>query len=161
MTRLGDVMQAGAAIAAPALSVQTPLARKLSGGRRGELVEVPGLGPVWMELLGPVQWAEIEAACFADLRAKELELTTLTAEIFEMSRARRTLAIACRDPDRRGEPFGTLEQWGELVDTSTLNMAWNLYGDVQERLDPAAGGLTPTEAAAIHVAVKKKNTRPS
>ncbi len=94
---------------------------------------------------------------YAAMKAHGIELSVLTADRFEIERALRTLVRACRDPED-GRPAGSLEEWGKL-DTDTINMCWQAYGDVRERLDPLGGSLDPAETELIELAVKKKDAR--
>jgi len=137
---------------------KTPLERLMATGRRGELVELPGLGPAWLELLGARASQEVEAAVYAAMKEYGIELDAVTMIRFEIERAVRTLAIAAHDPDDHTKPFGTLAAW-HLVDPTTINAAWSTYGDVRERLDPMSTPLTEDEVAAFEYAVKKKDAR--
>ena len=157
LERLQQV-QAQQSKGAPEPPPKTPLERLLSGGRRGELVELPGLGPAWLELLGARASQEVEAAVYAAMKEYGIELDAVTMLRFEIERAVRTLAIAARDPEDRSKPFGTLAAWHQ-VDPTVINAAWSTYGDIKERLDPMATPLTDDEIAAFEYAVKKKDAR--
>jgi hypothetical protein len=155
-TRLGSKLAGGANVASPASSVSTKLSRQVTAGRRGEEVAIPVLGRAFMELPGAVTWTELEAAN----RARMLELfgalAIENAAQYELDFARRVLAVAARDPDDRALPFGTLEEWGAL-DVDVINLAWQVFGDVRERLDPLSRELSAEEGIAIQSAIKKKD----
>lgn len=151
---------------------QTPLGRKLDNGHplakslsrlaavvaggHGEDVDLPGLGPAFIELIGAREMTTIEAAVVRDMAELGLEQTTLTITQYELARATRTLAIAVRDRDDHSQPFGTLDEWGGL-DPDRVGACWSVYGDVRERLDPLAHPLTEEEAMVIDRALKKKD----
>lgn len=155
-TKLGQKIAAGGATQPAAGVSATALGRRLANGRRGETVDIPGLGPAYIELVGAVRWEELELEGLLALKARGLELELRTAEVFELSKARRTLAEAVRDPDDHSAPFGTLAEWGAL-DPLAINAAWQAYGDIRERLDPQSTPLTDEERLAIDLAVKKKD----
>lgn len=155
-TILGNKLAGGAFVASPASPVSRPLTKITAAGRRGELVKLPHLGAAWVELPGAIAWEEVQIAARRELADAGLELTITTAELFEMKLARHTLAGAVRDPDERGVPFGTLDEWGAL-DPDVINSAWQVFGDVRERLDPMTHPLTDDELAAIDLALKKKD----
>lgn len=145
-------------MASPASPVsETRLRRTVIGGRRGELVDVPILGSVWLELPGARAWQEIEAAVRVEMRRLEFgDLSLTNAAAYEVEMAIRVLTQAARDPDDHSQPYGTLEEWGGL-DNDVINYAWHVFGDVRERLDPIACELTEDDAFAIQTAVKKKD----
>lgn len=124
---------------------------------RGEDVDLPGLGRARIELVGETSRQEIEAAVYRAMRSRDLELTLITAERYEAERAVRTLAAGVRDPADHAQPFGAVEEWGALH-TDVINAAWQVYGDVRERLDPLSemAVLAEVDRVAIEAAVKKK-----
>ncbi len=132
------------------------LPRVLSAGRRGELVELPGIGKAWLELLGAVVDQDVYAEAVAAMATRGLQLTVLTGERFLLELAYRTLARAARDPDDQTTPLGSVDDWG-MVDSARLNAAWHVFDDVRERLDPVASALSDDDRAAIAFAVKKKD----
>lgn len=157
-TPLGKKLAGTGASPAP----KSPLALVLERGTRGQLVELPELGRAWLQLLGAADLETIEAEVTARFKAKGLdqsvELGTLavgTAVVTELVRALCTLVRAVRDPDARERPFGTLAEW-EAVDSDTLVAAWNIYGDVRERLSPLDAPLDPSVRAEILDALAKK-----
>jgi hypothetical protein len=156
-TILGSKIAGAASVVAPASPVRA-LTRTLAAGRRGELVVLPHLGQAWVELPGAVAWEEVQITARRELAAAELELEITTAEVFEMKLARHTLARAVRDPNDHAVAFGTLEEWGEL-DPDVINSAWQVFGDVRERLDPMSLELSDNERATIEIAIKKKDGR--
>ncbi len=117
---------------------------------------IPHLGQAWVELPGAVVWEEVQITARRELAAAGLELEIGSAEVFEMKLARYTLARAVRDPNDHAAPFGTLEEWGEL-DPDVINTAWQVFGDVRERLDPMSLALDDAERIAIEIALKKKD----
>jgi hypothetical protein len=126
-------------------------------GRRGELVTLQWFGPMYIELVGNVEFTAIEAATAQRMHEQGFgPLSTMSAPQYSAEQARRVLTVAARDPNDRKLPFGSAEQWGEL-DTDLLSIAWQGYGDVRERLDPMSVPLTEAEAIAIQSAVKKKD----
>jgi hypothetical protein len=155
-TILGSKLAGAAPQAAPASSVSRPLTRTLASGRRGELVPLPFLGPAWIELPGAVAWEGIQIAARRELAEAGLEVEIGTADILELKLARHVLACAVRDPNDRTAPFGTLDEWGQL-DADIINAAWQAFGDVRERLDPIAVGLTDDERTTIELGLKKKD----
>jgi len=156
-TRLGKKLAGADQQAAPASSISTNLKRITSAGRRGEEVNVPTLGRMFLEIPGARAWQEIEAAVACEMRRLEIgELSIMTAGKYEVEQAMRVLAVAARDPDDRAKSFGTIEEWGEL-DVDVLNLAWHAFGDVRERLDPVALPISAEDMVAIGVAVKKKD----
>lgn len=131
---------------------------ELANVRRGETIEVPGLGRVRIELIGARAYQEIEADARRAMMTRGIELDHLTGTLYELERAVRTLAIVVRDPDDHTRPFGSLEEW-ETIDPDRILATWQAYGDVRERLDPVSQPLTADEAAEIEIAVKKKDVR--
>lgn len=157
-TILGSKLAGAAHMAAPASPVSRPLTRVVAAGRRGELVTLPHLGQAWIELPGAVAWEELQIAVRNEFVAAKLELDITTSDLWELKRARHTLARAARDPADHAAAFGTLEEWGEL-DPDVVNACWTVFGDVRERLDPMASPLTAEERLGIELAIKKKDAR--
>lgn len=139
----------------PAVPPTTRLAAIAAGGR-GEDLELPGLGPAHIELIGAREMSIIEAAVVRDMAELGLEQTTLNTGHYELARAVRTLASAVRDRDDHSKPFGTIDEWSAL-DPDRVAACWTTYGDVRERLDPMAHPLTEDEALMIDHALKKKD----
>lgn len=152
-TKLGQKL--GAAASKAAAPEPTPLARMIAGGRRGEEVELRFLGAARIEIIGASDFLEVEAEVHREMRDREIERSVATSAVWELERARRTLARAVRDPADRGRPFGTVEEWGQL-DPDVLAEAWHVYGDVRERLDPVAA-LTDDDLLQFELALKKKD----
>lgn len=142
---------------APAPPTKTRLAQLAKdgggGGRRGEIVTIPGLGTARIELLGAMESNAVEAEVIKAMAALGIERSVENAERWELERAWRTLSRAVRDQSD-GAAFGTPEEWGDL-DNDMINAAWQTYGDVRERLDPLAVPLTDSERIAIETAAKK------
>lgn len=126
-------------------------------GRRGEEVTLPVLGRVFVELPGARVWQEIEGAVRREMRRLEAPTEGIEgAAMREAELALRVLAAAVRDPDDHAVPFGSLEEWG-AVDNDVINLAWQAFGDVRERLDPVSFPMSPDEMFAIAAVVKKKD----
>lgn len=152
---------AGASTATPAKS---PLAVVLERGARGELVQLPGLGPAWIRLLGSDEVEEVEAEVIRAMTARNIPppigyAAELTAQPYELRRARCTLARAVRSPAPadREIAFGSLEEWGQ-IDSDIIVAAWHVYGDVRERLAPLDEPVTDEVRRQITAAWKKKDT---
>lgn len=160
-TPLARKLGAGADAPAPSSvsDVKRTKLRERVGGRRGDFVELPLLGRVYMELPGSLAWADIEAEVAKASARSALPPGIEAIAWREGELARRVLAIAMRDPDdpTHATPFATLDEIGELMDNDLVNLAWQAFGDVRERLDPVAELPGPDEMLAITVAVKKKD----
>ena len=131
-TKLGQKL-AGQAQPAPAKS---PLGAMLERGRRGDLRDIPGLGPVWLQLIGSETVDDIEEAVTKRMKERGFEAESLLhALTFDANRARHTLAPAARDPQDHSKPFGSLEEWHAL-DPDTVAAAWEAFGDVRLALSP-------------------------
>jgi hypothetical protein len=152
-TKLGAIQNGAGAPAG-----RSKLAAMLAGGKRGETLEVPGLGRVRIELVGERASQEIEGDVYRELARLEIPLNAVTAERYELERAVRTLAVAVRDPDDHAQAFGTAKEWAEL-DNDLINSAWHAYGDVRLRLDPVSQPLDDDTRMLIAAAVKKKDDR--
>ncbi len=150
-TRLSQVVNG-----APIASFATRMAAKLVNGRRGEDVNLPVLGPARVEILGAVETQEVESSVYKAMAAHEIEQNVITVDRFELERAYRTLARSVRDPEDKSKVFGTVDEWGAL-DNDVIVAAWQVYGDVRERLDPLSTPLTADERVMIEIAVKKKD----
>lgn len=155
-TRLGQVINAGKPVASG--PPRTPLGLQLANGRRGEDVDIPGIGPARIEILGARDSQAIESEVYRAMTNHGIDHTLVTADRFELERAYRTLARAVRDPADQSKAFGTADEWGE-IDNDVIVAAWQAYGDVRERLDPMATPLTDNDRLSIEVAVKKKDAR--
>ena len=156
-SRLGKIVANGGSGDGAAVS---RLKRTVLSGRRGELVTVPVIGEVWIELVGHATVNQIEAEVWEAMRALGLELNPITVPTFEAERAARTLARAVREgePDSRDVTIGTVEEWKSL-DPDVINVAWQAYGDVRERLDPLGVVISDTERSELEFALKKKDAR--
>lgn len=142
------------AIATPA---KTPLAVALERGERGELVELPGLGQAWVRLLGADDSMDVEADVKRAMEDRGLAFSELTVLMWEAERAKQTLSRAVRSSEDRTRPFGTLAEWGQ-VDDPLITAAWQVYGDIRERLDPVASEtISESVRAQIRNAWVKKN----
>lgn len=168
MTKLADRRYSGG-IPASALAPSDPVAvaasaTKLMAARqsvgRGELVDLPGLGPAWIELIGHSLSNRVEAATFKAMEAEGLPPVALHGWSYDMERYARTLAHAARDPDdpTHQTPFGTLEQWRD-EDDDVIFACSLVYKDVKNRLDPSGQDhpVTEEDADEMMSALKKKD----
>lgn len=152
-TKLGQKL-AGQAQPAPAKS---PLGAVLDRGRRGDLRDIPGLGSVWLELIGSETVDDIEEAVTKRMKERGFEAESLLhALTYDANRARHTLAHAARDPSDRTKPFGTVAEWGAL-DPDTVAAAWEAFGDVRIMLSPLDVEISKEARAEILAAISKKN----
>lgn len=142
---------------APASAVKSPLAAVLERGARGELVDLPVLGPAWLQLIGHEDVQAIESDVMKRMAALGLELTPLNVLSYDAERAVLTLARAVRSPDDRAAPFGTEAEWGK-VDSDTIAACWHIFGDLRERLSPLDVEIPPMMRTEILAAIAKKNT---
>lgn len=156
MTILADKKAAAAAKAAPA-KPESILARKRAQTPRGEYVEMPMLGRVWVELVGEAAVDEIEGATLAAMKAEGLEPIGLNALSYDSCRTALTLAWAVRNPDDHAEHVGAQDEWRDM-DIDLVLACGLVYNDVRERLSPVAmGALTKEQLDDIRLAVEKKN----
>ncbi len=158
MSKLDDALRGRATPSGPA--GDTALGRRFAAtSLRGELVEIPGLGPAWIELSPHETNNTVEAEVFTAMAKLGLEPVALNGLTYEAERAVRTLARCVRDADdaTHATPFGTVEQWGKL-DSDLIAAAWGTYGDVRLRLDPVGADLlTDGDLAGIRRALEKKS----
>lgn len=157
---MGDqrAARASASQEAPAApqSVPTKLAAHRGQVARGEYVELPGLGRVYMRLLGRVTTTAIEVAVFDSLAKEGLPAIQIHAFTYDQERKMRTLAAAARDPDDHSQPFGTLQDWQE-EDDDIIFHAGVILDDVKARLDPVGHGPIDDQVEAeLFDAFKKK-----
>ncbi|MGE0547617.1 MAG: hypothetical protein AB7O24_04255 [Kofleriaceae bacterium] len=129
----------------------------LDRGPRGELVDLPVLGPAWLQLIGHADTQDVEADMYRRMKARGIELDAVTALSYEAERAALTLARAAKAPEDRKSPFGTIEEWGQ-VDSDTLSAIWQIWGDVRERLAPLDTALPQDQRDLIASAIAKKNS---
>lgn len=156
-TLLGNRIAANAAPSTtPPPVPATKLERRLAEGQRGRERTIPWFGKVYIELVGSVRWKEIWAAVRLEMTGDALQLDSVNAEQYEVSRARRVLALAFRDPDDHAKPFGMPEQW-EGLDPDLINTGWNEYGDVRDMLNPMEAKIDDDDRLIITSAVKKKD----
>lgn len=155
MTILAAKTAAAAATQAAKPSSRLALAR--AQAPRGEFVEMPLVGRVWVELVGEQAVDEIEGATLAAMRAEGLEPVGLNALSYDSCRTALTLAWAVRNPDNKDEPFDTTDEWRK-VDIDVILACGLVYNDVRERLSPIAmGALTQDQLDEIRLAIEKKN----
>lgn len=129
----------------------------VAGDISREKVEIPRLGAAWIVLAGHADVQRIESETMTEMRRLGIDLNALTALTYEAERAVRTLAVAVRDPDDATVAFGTLTEW-QALDIDIINAAWQVYGDVRERLNPLEIPLTEAERAMMAAAIAKKNS---
>jgi len=136
---------------------QTAMGKARTRIARGELVQLPPYGEVWMQILGSSAMESIEAATFQHMQAVGLPPVDLHLGSYNLHRFRRILAVAVRDPVNHEEPFGLLEEWGDEPD-DVLKTGIILYKDTKARLDPATNiELSGEDAAALLEGFKKKD----
>lgn len=143
-----------AAAAAPTL-----LAQRRAQTPRGEYVELPMFGQVWIELAGEMVVDEIEGAVHAAMGRLKLEPNILNAMTYESRRLALTLAWAVRhpDPDKRDVRAGTQDEWIAL-DIDLLSACGLVYQDVRVRLSPVqALAVDAEQFEQIRLAHEKKN----
>jgi len=157
MTILSD---AKAALARPPAQQESILARKRAQAARGELVDMPIVGKVWVELVGEASTCQIEAAVYAAMKADGLEMSALNMRSYDHCRAALTLAWAVRNPDNHDERVGTDADW-RAMDPDVIVACDYVYLDVRQRLSPVAlGSLTKDQLDSIRLAIEKKNPMP-
>lgn len=141
----------------PAAPARTQLAEARFSVRRGELVELPGLGRAYIELVGHMASNAVEAETFKVMAEIGLPPLAIHAWSYDMQRYARTLAIAARHPERRDEKYGSLDQW-LAEDDDVIFACSRVYQDVKNRLDPTSPDSTITEEnrARLVEAFKKK-----
>jgi hypothetical protein len=134
---------------------KTPAAIVLERGPRAELLDVPGLGPMWMTLPGVGFWEDLEFEMARFVRQQGLELAQVPSEALQLFKTRRILAHAARDPENHSKPFGTLEEWRD-IDAGLAESAMAAFADMRERLTPLDVDISAEHRALIMAAVKKK-----
>lgn len=153
MTILADKKAAAVAQAKP----QSILARRRAQVPRGEYVDMPIVGRVWVELTGEKALDEIDGATVAILKAEGLDLIPLNGRAIERCRNALTLAWAVRNPDDHTESVGSREEWREL-DADLITACALIYNDVRERLSPVSmNALTVEQFNEIRRDIEKKN----
>jgi hypothetical protein len=158
MTILAD-KKAALAARSPAQS-ETILARKRAQMVRGELVDMPIVGQVWVELVGEAVACQIEAAVYAAMEADGLAMSALNMRSYDHCRAALTLAWAARNPTDHNERVGTDADW-RAMDPDVIVACDYVYLDVRQRLSPVAlGSLTKDQLDAIRLGIEKKNPMP-
>jgi hypothetical protein len=160
-------------IPASALGEATPVAKaaesllsaRVRGMVRGELVDLPVLGPVWIQLMGHTASNQVESLVYKTMTGHGLQPEPSNAFSYDVQRYSRVLAQCALDPDDHKTPIATLEEWmgerdvveGFRIDDGLVFACGRIYKDVNDRLNPLAGGLTPELAAAIRSDFEKKN----
>lgn len=156
MTILADRKAVAAAQKAPA-KPESILARKRAQTPRGELVDLPMFGRVWVELVGEKALDEIDGSTAAILKAEGLELIPLNGMAIERCRNALMLAWAVRNPEDHAERAGSTEEWRDL-DADLITACALIYNDVRERLSPVSmNSLTKEQMDQIRRDIEKKN----
>lgn len=135
------------------------LGRARATTARGELVDMPMLGPVWIELPGEHVVDEIEGAVFKAMSDLGMPLTPVNALTYGSRRTALTLAWAVRHPDqaKREERAGTEAEWC-AIDIDMLSAMSAVYTDTRERLSPLSSmALSQEQLDAIRQGIEKKN----
>lgn len=141
----------------PAAPSETMLGRARAATPRGELVDLPIMGRVWIELPGEMIVDEIEGAVWKAMADLGLPLTPVNALTYGSRRIALTLAWAVRHPDRHDERAGSSSEWTDL-DIDMLSACGQAYTDVRERLSPLSSGiLTQEQLDTIRFGIEKKN----
>lgn len=158
MTMLADKKSAAAKQAAP--KTESMLARKRASLPRGEFVELPFFGRVWVELISEAVADEIESAVWAIMKGLDIAPTGTNVLNYGNCRDALTLAWAVRNPDAIEEKYGAQEEWRAL-DVDLIYGCAFVYRDVRERLSPVQlGELTRDQLDEIRRAIEKKNPTP-
>src|SRR5262245_10803649 len=128
MSLLADKKALAAAKATP-VKLESLLARARAQTPRGEFVEMPILGRVWVELVGEATADEIEGAVLSAMKADGLEPSALNALSYESCRTAFTLAYAVRNPANKDEAAGSIEEWRQL-DIDVILACGLIYSDI-------------------------------
>lgn len=159
----GGIPAAALGSSAPPPAAPAPAAprTKLSALRaqvaRGEHAELPGIGRVFVQLVGSAKRGEIEGAVLTHMEKIGVPFLPIHAFSYDQDRKRRTLAEAVRDPDDPSQPFGTYEDWCK-EDDDIIYAAGLVYQDVQARLDPIGVGELDADTESLLLdAFKKKD----
>jgi hypothetical protein len=148
---------AAAAAAAQAVRPVSRLAQARAQAPRGEIVTMPLIGRVWVELVGEAAQDEIDGSVVAILKTEGLDLIPLNARAIERCRNALMLAWAVRSADNKDEKFDSAEAWRTL-DADMITACALVYEDVRYRLSPVAmGALTKEQFDEIRLAIEKKN----
>lgn len=165
MTKLGDRRRGGIPASAlapddPIRSAQvkrTPLAAKLGDMVRGADVDLPLLGPAYIELVKHDVGNVVEVETMEAMNSARVPLTAGFAGTLNLEHCARILARAVRDPVNHAEPFGTVDEWTTQLDDDVIAAAWLVYCDVRNRLDPLPlNSLSDADRTRLHDAFKKK-----
>lgn len=159
MTKLGSMSTGIPAAALP--KSEAPSGSKLSqiDFARGEEVDLPVLGHVWLQVVAHHQTNVIEGATLKAMRDAGIPVEQMFAYSVDMNRKARTLAMAVFEITKDGKhvPFGTTEEWLNMVDDNVIYACHLKYDEMKDRLDPLAGGVTEERAAEILMAMQKKS----
>lgn len=133
----------------------------LLDARRGELVNLPVFGAVYMAIVPHDRLNEIESAVLQEMaRLKIPALPPFTDTTYELERKARILAAAVRRADdaTHTTPLLSQEKWLKKVDDDLIAACFERYRDVRNRLDPIGiGTLSDEDMALISDAFKKKD----
>jgi hypothetical protein len=144
--------QNGTASAPP----QSRVAAVLGIRARGELVELPELGPAWIAIASHAIGAEVEAEVERIMSERKIPLTGFTVGVWESERAVQTLARCVREAGDHATPLGSPSEWADF-DPVAIGKCWTVYGDVVDRLAPLDTELPEAARAEIISALSKKN----
>lgn len=165
------IAQSGMLAAAKRAAPETPapaaepgmLAAARARSPRGEYVELPLIGRVWIELPGDLVVAELEAATRAEMRRLGLDMDgarpldgVVTSVAHASHQLARTLAWAVRRPDAIAEHADTIDEW-LAADNDWLAACERVYVDVRLRLNPTSQELTQAQLDEIRAFHEKKN----
>lgn len=153
-TKLGGILLEKANPAATPAPAKMSLLAQLAA--RGKLVEVPGLGPMYLRLIGVGDYIQVSADVDREMRAQSVELNVSTIDRFELARAARTLAIVARSADDHAEAFGSLDEWRSL-DNDQLAAAWKVYSDLRDEMDPLNAPLTDEDRHGLTRVIMKRD----
>lgn len=160
MSLLADKKAAAAAQRAPSTEESSLLVRRRAQVPRGEYVEMPVLGRVWVELIGESAMAELEGATIAAMKADGLEPSAMNMQAYDQCRTALMLAWAVRHPENHAQRAGSQEEW-RATDVDLVVACGYIYADVRERLSPVQmGALTQEKIDEIRLAIEKKNAMP-
>jgi hypothetical protein len=145
---------ASPAAAAPERSV---LSQRLEGIQRGDDVELPLLGPVYLQLLGHTDSNRVEAGTFKAMEEEGLPAINMHAFSYDVQRSARWMALAARDPRDHSIRLGPLEEW-VAIDDDVLFACGQIYKDLKARLDPfGAREIDESACAELAAAFEKKD----
>lgn len=161
MSKLTQRLSGGipaSALGQPAAAAErSALSRRLDGVQRGDVVTLPLIGSVYLQLLGHTDSNQVEAATFKAMDEAGLPAINLHAWSYDVQRSARTLALAARDPEDHAARIGPLDEW-LAIDDDVLFACGQAYKDLKARLDPFGGKeIDPTIGEELAAAFEKKD----